>query len=75
MARMKRNKTLEQQIMILKYRLIVGAPGWLRLVKHPPSAQVMISGPTDQALSWGPGSVGSLLLFPLPLSLAHAKNS
>ena len=39
-----------------------------QLVKHLPSAQVMISGSWDQTLHWAPYSVGSLLLsLPLPL--------
>ena len=41
-----------------------------QLVKHLPSAQVMILGSQDQALCWAPCSMESLLLpLPLPLPL------
>ena len=41
-----------------------------QLVKHLPSAQVMIPGSWDQAPRWAPCSVGSLLVPPLSLCLS-----
>ena len=46
----------------------LGGTWVVQLVKHLPSAQVLISGSWDRVPCLTPGSVGNLLL-PLPLSL------
>ena len=59
--------TLNIEIALKNLLKIMVRGTWVaQLVKHMPSAQVMISGSWDQALHWAQCSMGSLLLL-LPL--------
>ena len=62
---------LNQSVCIVKTSLVLGVPGGgAQLVKHVPSAQVMISGAWDPAPHWALCSVAvAILLFPHPLPL------